>query len=137
MRLAVCGPFDEAVATLADLTGVEVPKRSAEQVLIDTAMDFEAFYQGRSGCAGDLEEADVLVGAIDCKGIPMVKPEGAERVVRRKKGDKANKKKMATVAAVFSQPPRVRTPDPAGCIQPVCPVQARFPVTPPRPRRVG
>lgn len=111
VRLAVCGPFDEAVATLADLTGVEVPKRSAEQVLIDTAVDFEAFYQGRSGCAGDLEEADVLVGAIDCKGIPMVKPEGAERVVRRKKGDKANKKKMATVAAVFSQPPRVRTPE--------------------------
>jgi hypothetical protein len=40
----------------------------------------------------------------------MVKPQGAERVVRRKKGEKANKKKMATVAAVHSQPPLVRTP---------------------------
>jgi hypothetical protein len=110
VRLAVCGPFDEAVATLADLTGVEVPKRSAEQILIDAAADFEVFYQGRADAAAALGEADILVGAIDCKGIPMVKPEGATQVVRRKKGDKANKKKMATVAAVFSQPPRVRTP---------------------------
>lgn len=110
VRLAVCGPFDEAVATLADLTSVEVPKRSAEQVLIDAAADFEVFYQQRADAAAALGEGEILVGAIDCKGIPMVKPEGAVRVVRRKKGDKANKKKMATVAAVFSQPPRVRTP---------------------------
>ena len=111
VRLAVCGPFEEAVATLAELIGVAVPKRSAEQILIDAAVDFDAFYQARADAAAGLGEADVVVGAIDCKGIPMVKPEGAVRVVRRKKGDKANKKKMATVAAVFSQPPRVRTPD--------------------------
>jgi len=37
------GPFDEAVATLAEMTGVVVPKRSAEQVVIDAATDFEAF----------------------------------------------------------------------------------------------
>ena len=40
----------------------------------------------------------------------MVKPDRAQRVVRRSKGEKANKKKMATVAAVHSQPPIVRTP---------------------------
>ena len=50
-------------------------------------------------------EGEILVGAIDCKGIPMVKPERALRVVRRGKGEKANKKRMATVAAVHSQPP--------------------------------
>jgi len=55
-------------------------------------------------------DGEILVGAIDCKGIPMVKPDGARRVVRRRKGEKANKKKMATVAAVFSQPPRRRSP---------------------------
>jgi hypothetical protein len=111
VRLAVCGPFDEAVATVAELTGAEVPKRSAEQILIDAAVDFEAFYERRAGSAPVPGDTDIVVGAIDCKGIPMVKPEGAERIVRRKKGDKANKKKMATVAAVFSQPPRMRTPD--------------------------
>ncbi len=111
VRLAVCAPFDEAVATLADLTAVEVPKRSAEQILIDAAADFEAFYQGRADAAAAIGDGEILVGAIDCKGISMVKPDGAIRVVRRKKGDKANKKKMATVAAVFSQPPRLRTPE--------------------------
>ncbi|MCA1699265.1 MAG: ISKra4 family transposase [Actinobacteria bacterium] len=52
----------------------------------------------------------MLVAAIDCKGIPMVKPERALRAVRRGKGEKANKKRMATVAAVHSQAPLVRTP---------------------------
>ncbi len=40
----------------------------------------------------------------------MVKPERALRVVRRGKGQKANKKRMATVAAVHNQAPVVRTP---------------------------
>ena len=108
VRVAVCGPFDEAVALMAETTGVAVPKRSAEQVVVDAAADFEDFYSTRS--AAPLGPEEILVGAIDCKGIPMVKPEGAERVPRRAKGMKANKKKMATVAAVFSQAPRVRTP---------------------------
>src|SRR6266542_234276 len=40
----------------------------------------------------------------------MVKPGAAVKVVRRTKGQKGNKKKMATVGAVFSQAPHVRTP---------------------------
>jgi hypothetical protein len=107
VKAAVCGPFEEAVALMAEMTGVVVPKRSAEQILADAAVDFEAFYAGRASKAPEPEE--ILVGAIDCKGIPMVKPDGAERVARRTKGQKINKKKMATVAAVFSQAPRVRT----------------------------
>jgi hypothetical protein len=41
----------------------------------------------------------------------MVKPETALRVVRRSRGERANKKRMATVAAVFTLEPRVRTPE--------------------------
>lgn len=111
VRLAVCGPFDEATDILAEWTTVKIPKRSAEQILIDVAVDFDTFYQRRADAASALGDGEILVGAIDCKGIPMVKPDGAAKIVRRKKGDKANKKKMATVAAVFSQPPRVRTPE--------------------------
>ena len=109
-RAAVCGPFDEAVHVVAELTGVVVPKRSAEQIILDAAADVDSFYERRAG-GGTLASADLLVGAIDCKGIPMVKPAPAERVVRRKKGEKPNKKKMATVAAVFACSPRRRTPD--------------------------
>ena len=106
-RAAVCGPFDEAVRTMGELAGVTVPKRSAEQIVLDAACDFETFYARRSGAA--LCDGDLVVGAVDGKGIPMVKPEGALKVVRRKKGEKPNKKKMATVAAVHACAPRPRT----------------------------
>ncbi|MDA8357598.1 MAG: ISKra4 family transposase [Actinomycetota bacterium] len=109
-RAAVCGPFDEAVHVVAELTGVAVPKRSAEQIILDAAADVDSFYERRAGGA-KLTAGDLLLGAIDCKGIPMVKPTPAAPVVRRKKGEKPNKKKMATVAAVFATAPRRRTPD--------------------------
>lgn len=60
---------------------------------------------------GAIVKGEILVGAIDGKGIPMVKPEGATKVVRRSKGELANKKRMATVATVFSQAPEVRSPE--------------------------
>ena len=110
IRAVICGPFDEAITLIAEMTGTTIPKRSAEQLVQDAAVDFETFYAARA--AGGVEPADgeILVSAIDCKGIPMVKPEQALRVVRRGKGEKANKKRMATVAAVHSQPPIPRTP---------------------------
>ena len=108
VRAAVCGPFDEAVRVVAELTGVSIPKRSAEQIVLDAACDVDSFYERRSGAT--LQPNDLLVGAIDGKGIPMKKPTPARRVVRRKKGEKPNKKKMATVAAVFAAAPRKRTP---------------------------
>ena len=111
IRAVVCGPFDEAIALTAEITGTTIPKRSAEQLVQDAAVDFDTFYAGRAAEQVGPADGEILVGAIDCKGIPMVKPGGAQRVVRRTKGEKANKKKMATVAAVHSQPPIVRTPN--------------------------
>lgn len=110
IRAVVCGPFDEATALIAEMTGTIIPKRSAEQLVRDAAVDFESFYAGRDKDQVCPADGEILVGAIDCKGIPMVKPERAEKVVRRTKGMKANKKKMATVAAVHSQQPIARTP---------------------------
>jgi hypothetical protein len=110
MRTVVCSPFDEAIALLAELTGVSVPKRAAEQLVREAAVDFEAFYAQRPAAEVKPGPGEILVAAIDCKGIPMVKPERALRVVRRTKGQKANKKRMATVAAVYNQAPVVRAP---------------------------
>lgn len=110
IRGAICGPFDEAIALMAEMTGLTVPKRSAEQITREAAVDFDAFYAERTHAEVKPLKGEILVGAIDCKGIPMVKPERALRVVRRGKGQKANKKRMATVAAVHSQAPVVRTP---------------------------
>jgi hypothetical protein len=109
MRTVVCSPFDEAIALIAEMTGTSVPKRAAEQLVSEAALDFDAFYAQRAAADVRPARGEFLVAAIDCKGIPMVKPEAALRVVRRGKGQKANKKRMATVAAVYNQAPRVRT----------------------------
>jgi hypothetical protein len=107
VKAAVQNPFLESVQTIAELTGVSVSKRSLEEILPDAAQDFDAFYQQRSvaTAAGSL-----LVAAVDGKGIPMVKPCAAQPRTRLTKGQKANKKRMATVATVFTRAPWVRTP---------------------------
>ena len=107
---AVQGPFDEAVDRVEESTGVKIPKRSAEEMTQEAAQDFEAFYEQRTP-APQAKTGPILVGSADGKGIPMVKPQPAEQVVRRGKGKKANKKKMAVVATVYSLQPRVRTPE--------------------------
>jgi hypothetical protein len=110
MRAVVCSPFDEAISFFAEMSGTAVPKRSAEQLVREAAVDFDAFYAQRPAAAVKPARGEILVAAIDCKGIPMVKPERTLRVVRRGKGQKANKKRIATVAAVQDQTPVVRTP---------------------------
>ena len=110
VKSALQGPFDEALEVLADTTGIVVPKRSAEQIVADASADFESFYARRS-VGGSGAQGPILVAALDSKGIPMVKPEGAIRPVRLRKGEKRHKKRMSTVAAVFSQLPAARTPE--------------------------
>jgi hypothetical protein len=108
VKAAVQNPFHESVEAIADLTGVSVPKRSLEEILRDAALDFDAFYQERAPAPA---QGSILVAAVDGKGIPMVKPGGAQPTVRLTKGQKANRKRMATVAAVFTRAPWVRTPE--------------------------
>src|SRR6202167_4352661 len=107
VKAAVQNPFLDSVQTIADLTGVSVSKRSLEQILPDAAQDFDAFYRQRSP---EPATGTILVAAVDCKGIPMVKPPGAQPTPRRTKGQKANKKRMATGAAGFTRAPWLRPP---------------------------
>ena len=107
VKAAVQNPFLESVQTIAELTGVSVSKRSLEEILPDAAQDFDAFYRQRAAAPAT---GSILVAAVDGKGIPMVKPGGAQPTARLTKGQKANKKRMATVATVFTRAPWVRTP---------------------------
>lgn len=100
-------PFLASVETIAELTGVSVSKRSLEQILPDVAQDVDAFYRQRPP---DAASGSLLVAAVDGKGIPVVKPVSPQPAFRLTKGQKANKKRMATVAAVFTRAPWVRTP---------------------------
>ncbi len=108
VKAAVQNPFLESVHNIAELTGVSISKRSLEEILPDAAQDFDAFYRQRSRAPSS---GSILVAAVDCKGIPMIKPGGAQPTARLTKGQKANKKRMATVAVVFTRAPWVRTPE--------------------------
>jgi len=110
VKAAVLGPFDEALDVLSDTGGILMSKRTAEQIVLEASTDFDQFYAERTK-ADYAGEGPILVAAIDSKGIPLVKPEGAIRTVRARKGEKQQKKRMSTVAAVFSQQPEPRTPE--------------------------
>ena len=110
VKKAIQGPFDEAIEVLREAMGIAMPKATAEQIVMDAGKDFDSFYQCREGGRG-YDSDPIVVGSVDCKGIPMIKSELAVKKVRRGKGEKAQKKKMATVAAVYTQRPRVRTPE--------------------------
>jgi hypothetical protein len=58
------------------------------------------------------ETGEIVVGGVDCKGIPRRKTEEEKsepRKARLGKGEKRQKKKMATVAPVHTQKPHMRT----------------------------
>jgi len=130
VKAAVQNPFLESVQTLAELTGVSVAKRSLEQILPDAARDFDAFYRQRPH---EPVTGSILVAAVDCKGIPMIKPGGAQPALRLTKGQKTNKKRMATVAAVFTRAPWVRTPQQV--VESLFPTGRRAPEVAPAPPR--
>ena len=130
-KAAVQNPFLESVQTIAELTGVSVSKRSLEQILPDAAQDFDAFYRQRSRQPAT---GSILVAAVDGKGIPMVKPGSAPPTPRLNKGQKVHKKRMATVAAVFTRAPWVRTPQQVvESLFPTCRRTSGDAPTPPRP----
>lgn len=133
-RLAAKMSFDDVVDEIRATTGTQLAKRQVEEMAKASAQDFDAFYEARrlqaqpqqEDCSGGDEGAghdSILVVTADGKGIPM-RPESlreatrkaAEQRVpklqkRRSKGEKAHRKRMAAVAAVYSIAPHVRTPE--------------------------
>jgi hypothetical protein len=110
VRAAVQGPYQEAIDNVALATGVAVSKGSCAQLVQAAATDFDAFYQHRPVPA-PADTGSILMGSVDGKGVPMVKPEKTLRKLRLGKGEKRNKKRIATVATVRTQEPWTRTPE--------------------------
>lgn len=115
--------FEGAVADLEKTAGVHVPKRQAEKLVLDASADFEAFYREREVTAPQ-DTDDLMVLSADGKGVVVRKIDlreetrkRADREIKTKRkkrlspGQKRNRKRMGTVAAVYSVPRHVRTPD--------------------------
>lgn len=109
-RQGALGPFAAARETVAEWSGVEVPKRRVEVLAVDAAQDVEAFYAHQTP-PPDLPTGPILVCAADGKGVPIRKEQPKDGRRRRKKGEKPEVKKMATVAAVSTTAPYLRTPE--------------------------
>src|SRR3954447_11461385 len=109
-RLGLKGSFAEAGQSLEMLLGLRVGVRAREQM--------NRVVAGRAGSfRGSLEpplaseEGPLMVVTADGKGVPMRRPEpqdGPQPHHRRTKGEKANKKQMACVGAVYSIEPFAR-----------------------------
>ena len=116
---AARGSFDGVVEAIEGSTGQHLGKRQVEELAARAAVDFEAFYaQAPRPQAGPTE---VVVLSADGKGIVMrpgallpatakaaaaAKPKLATRL---SKGEKANRKRMATVGAVYDLAPVPRS----------------------------
>jgi hypothetical protein len=109
-RQGALGPFAAARETVVEWSGVDVPKRMVETLAVDAVQDVEAFYAHQTPQPGT-PTSPILVCAADGKGVPIRKEKPKDRRRRRKKGEKPEVKKMATVAAVYTTAPYPRTPE--------------------------
>ena len=116
--------FDETLESIGKNTGGHIPKRQVEELVMRAAQDFDAFYQTRQALSGEGQGAgSVLAISVDGKGVTMRTQDLREQTrkasaarahkmgTRLSKGEKKNAKRMATVAAVYTIAPFVRTPE--------------------------
>ena len=115
--------FDETVDTIGKTTGTKIPKRQVEELTQRAAQDFDDFYETYRKPENHENTGSVLVVSADGKGVPMHKQDlreqtrnAAERQehqmkTRLSQGEKSNRKRMATVAAVYTTEPVPRSVD--------------------------
>ena len=109
--LCVEHAFARTLKTLDAILGLSLSVDTLErtsQKMAETVEDFRASLKKPPV----KEEGEILVVTADGKGIPMRRPADQRPVgARRKKGEKANKKQMATIGCVYTVDPKPRTPD--------------------------
>lgn len=117
---AVRGSYDTALEAITRTCGKVAGKRQVEHLVRAAAVDVAAFYAARTPTPASA--ATLLVLSVDGKGIVM-RPghlreatrkaaERAQRTFRTRlaTGEKAGRKRMATLAAVYDADPAVRRP---------------------------
>lgn len=120
------GSYEAAVEQIARHTGAHIAKRQAEEVAQGLAVDFEEFYRHRQQekpGKGAADRTDLIVLSADGKGIVMRHEDLREQTRQRaesdshklssrlSRGEKRNRKRMATVATVYEVAAHVRTPE--------------------------
>ncbi len=120
VSLAVCqNAFDASLEGLSTLIAGRIPKRQAEELVVEASRDFDAFYAQRA-ITPVQSPSTVLVMSQDGKGITLrhddlreATRKAAEKAqhtlsTRLTSGEKRHRKRMATVATVYDVAPHVR-----------------------------
>ncbi len=120
---SAAGSFEHARGQVRERTGLALGKRQVEELAVRAAVDFDSFYAERVSVAEEQEhdEDAVLVLSADGKGIVMrsealreATAKAAQRAspklkTRLSRGEKANRKRIAEVGAVYDLKPTPRT----------------------------
>ena len=109
-ELAAGLPYHKATGMLRRLFGLAVSSRLVAEQLAEDAPEVEAYYAEQDPPPPG-EEAAILVVQADGKGVPILRPTTTPAPVRLGKGQKYGGKKEATLAAVYTIAPAVRTPE--------------------------
>jgi len=109
--LCVEHAFGRTAATLETILGLSLSVDSLERMTRKMAESVTGFRSSLAKPPAE-EEGEILVATADGKGVPMRRPADQRPVgARRKKGEKANKKQMATLGCVYTVDPKHRTPE--------------------------
>ena len=103
-------------------TSVKIANRQLEEIAYNSSLDFESFYESQV-FDETMNNKPINVLSFDGKGIVMKKKHLTEETKKRaersshklekklSKGEKKNKKRMATVAAIYSIDRNIRMPE--------------------------
>jgi hypothetical protein len=108
--LAVEQPFGQVNQTIERMLKLSQSVDSLEGMNRQLAHDV-GWFRDSQGCPPAAEEGTIVVITADCKGI-VIRGQGTPTVCggQRPAGQRANQKRMATVGAVYTVDPYVRTP---------------------------
>ena len=103
--------YEESRSSMEQILGLRQSVRALEHQNRQMARSVEDFRQQQPAPPA-AEEGSILVTTGDCKGVPMRRgPDEPAVAGRLKPGQKANKKRMAVVGAVYTVDPFIRTAD--------------------------
>jgi hypothetical protein len=105
-------PFKTVNQTVQKILGFRQHVDSLERMNREMAREAEAFCVSQTAPAAK-EEGEIFVQTADSKGVPIRRPADAPRIRdhQHQRGPKPDRKKMATVGAVYSVDRFVRTPE--------------------------
>lgn len=100
--------YEKTAAGFEKVFGFRPPKHTVEDLAPPAAADADPYYESLGNPPPETE-GEVLVVAIDGKGVPLVKEQPAEHKVRLGRGEKLSRKKEAVVSVVYTTAAQPRT----------------------------